>query len=221
MKALIELQYLPSIAYFSVLRSSEKIIIEKYEHFIKQSYRNRCHILTAQGIQRLIVPLTSKPALRIASGGGHGKVLITDVRIDYSQKWLNNHWRAIESAYRGAPFFEFYADDLRLTLFKQHTFLYDLNFELLTICLRWLKLDVTIQETMAYEKIPSGSVIDVRNVIHAKKPEQLTRYFQPVAYAQVFGNTFAEGLSLIDLVFCEGPNACKVVASSAKLHGTN
>lgn len=208
MKALIELQYLPSIAYFSVLRSSENIIIEKFEHFIKQSYRNRCHILTAQGIQRLIVPITSK----------HGKVLITDVRIDYSQKWLNNHWRTIESAYRNAPFFEFYADDLRLTLFKEHNFLYDLNFELLTICLRWLKLDVTIQETMAYEKIPSGSVIDARNVIQAKKTEQLTPYFRPVTYAQVFGNTFAEGLSLIDLVFCEGPNACNVVAASAKLH---
>ncbi len=217
MKTLIELQYLPSIAYFSVLRSSENIIVEKFEHFIKQSYRNRCHILTAQGIQRLIVPITSKSA-RMNRKDAYGKVLITDVRIDYSQKWLNNHWRAIESAYRNAPFFEFYADDLRLTLFRQHTFLYDLNFELLTICLRWLKLDIPIQETMAYEKIPSGSVIDVRNVIQAKKTEQLASFFQPVTYAQVFGNTFVEGLSLIDLVFCEGPNAYNVVGSSAKLH---
>lgn len=208
MKALIELHYLPSIAYFSALHTAEKIIIEKHEHFTKQSYRNRCHILTAQGVERLVIPLTSK----------HGKVLITDVRIDYSQKWLNNHWRTIESAYRSSPFFEFYADDVHKALFKQQNFLYDLNFELLTMCLRWLKLNVTLQESMAYEKTPADGVIDMRNVINAKKNEHQVNYFEPVAYPQVFGNKFAEGLSLIDLVFCEGPNSGKVVVASAKSH---
>ncbi len=217
MKAIIELHYLPSIAYFSSLCSVEKIIIEKHEHFVKQSYRNRCHILTVQGVERLVIPLTSKSA-RMNRSDRHGKVLITDVRIDCTQKWLNNHWRTIESAYRNAPFFEFYADDLHKILFRQHTFLYDLNFELLTICLKWLKLDVTLQESMAYEKIPADGVLDMRNVIHAKKPEQYAIYFQPIAYPQVFGNTFAEGLSLVDLVFCEGPESRKVVALSAKPH---
>ena len=208
MKALIELHYLPSIAYFSVLHAAEKLIIEKHEHFTKQSYRNRCHILTAQGVERLVIPLTSK----------HGKVLITDVRIDYTQKWLNNHWRTIESAYRSSPFFEFYADDVHTVLFKPQNFLYDLNFELLTMCLRWLKLNVTLQESMAYEKTPADGVIDMRNVINAKKTEHQVNYFEPVAYPQVFGNKFAEGLSLIDLVFCEGPNSGKVVVASAKSH---
>jgi hypothetical protein len=205
---LIELHYLPSVAYFAAISSAEKIIVEKNEYFEKQSYRNRCHILTAQGVDRLIVPLTSKS----------GKVLITDVRLDYSQKWLNNHWRAVESAYRSSPFFEFYADDLQQVLFKKHLFLYDLNTELLTICLKWLKWNVTLQESVSYEKIPADGVIDMRNVIHAKKPEQYALYFQPAPYPQVFGNKFAAGLSVIDLVFCEGPNSPKVVASSAKPH---
>jgi len=205
---LIELHYLPSIAYFASLQGAEKIILEKKEHFEKQSFRNRCHILTAQGVERLVIPLTSKS----------GKVLISEVRIDYTQKWLNNHWRTIESAYRGSPFFEFYADDLHTVLFRKHIFLYDLNVELLTICLKWLKLNVTLQESMAYEKIPEDGVVDLRNVIHAKLPEHYTHYFQPVAYPQVFGNKFAEGLSVIDLVFCEGPNSSKVAASSAKPH---
>ena len=204
--ALIELHYLPSIPYFACLSGVEKIIIEKHEHFEKQSYRNRCHILTAHGIERLILPLTSKS----------GKVLITEVRIDYSQKWLNNHWRTIESAYRSSPFFEFYADDVHRILFKQHTFLYDLNVELLTICLKWLKWDVTLQESMSYEKIPANGITDMRNVIHAKKPELCAPYFQPVEYAQVFGNKFAAGLSLLDLVFCTGPDSRKVVVSSAR-----
>ena len=97
--------------------------------------------------------------------------------------------------------------------------MYDLNVELLTICLKWLKWNVTIQESMAYEKIPTdNTTIDMRNVIHAKRPEQHAHYFQPAPYPQVFGNKFAEGLSVIDLVFCEGPNSPKVVASSAKPH---
>lgn len=209
MNFLIDLHYLPSIAYFAALHGAEKIILEKKEHFEKQSFRNRCHILTAQGVERLVIPLTSKS----------GKVLITEVRIDYTQKWLNNHWRTIESAYRSSPFFEFYADDLHKILFKRHIFLFDLNVELLTICLKWLKWNVTIQESMTYEKIPSDyTTIDLRNVIHAKRPELYTHYFQPVSYPQVFGNKFAEGLSVIDLVFCEGPNSPKVVASSAKPH---
>lgn len=206
--ALIELHYLPSVPYFAALIHAEKIIIEKNEHFVKQSYRSRCHIRTAQGIERLVIPLTSK----------HGKVLITEVRIDYAQKWLNNHWRSIESAYRNAPFFEYYAHDLQEALFRKHVFLYDLNWELLTICLKWLKLEITIQESLAYEKTPAAGVQDMRNVILAKNPQQYDRYFQPTAYTQVFGNTFAEGLSIIDLVFCEGPNARKVVMSSARPH---
>lgn len=204
---LIELHYLPSIPYFSSIHRANKIVVEKYEHFVKQSFRNRCHILTAHGVERLIVPLTSK----------HGKVLITDIRIDYSQKWLNNHWRTIESAYRNAPFFEHYADQVQKVLQKGHVFLYDLNMELLTICLKWLTSDISIEESITYEKIPVEGIIDMRNVILAKKSERYTDYYQPVPYPQVFGNKFAEGLSLIDLVFCEGPAARTVVASSAKL----
>lgn len=207
MTILIELHYLPSIPYFSSIHRANKIVVEKHEHFVKQSFRNRCHILTSHGVERLVVPLTSK----------HGKVLITDIRIDYSQKWLNNHWRTIESAYRNAPFFEHYADHVQKVLQKGHVFLYDLNMELLTICLKWLKSDISIEESITYEKIPAEGIIDMRNVILAKKPERHADYYQPIAYPQVFGNKFAEGLSLIDLVFCEGPASRTVVASSSRL----
>lgn len=207
MNALIELHYLPSIAYFSMIQHAKKIVIERHEHFVKQTYRNRCHILTAQGMGKLVVPLTSK----------HGKVLITDCRIDYHQKWLANHWRTVESAYRNAPFFEHYADNIHRTLQKKHTFLYDMNMELLTICLKWLKFDLLIEESKTYEKVPMEGIIDLRNVFHAKKPELHAQHFQPVVYPQVFGNKFADGLSIIDLVFCEGPAARNVVASSARI----
>lgn len=205
MRCLIELHYLPSIACFSILLKHESIVLEAHEHFVKQSFRNRCTILTANGVQNLVVPLTGK----------HGKVTIKEVRIDYSQKWLNNHWRAIASAYRNAPYFEYYADDLHDILFRQPPFLYDLNRELLTICLTWLRSEIPVLETSAYEKTAEQGVTDFRNALIAKKPETLDKYYTPVPYTQVFGKAFVKHLSFVDLIFCQGPHARKVVEAGA------
>lgn len=211
MNCLIELHYLPSIAWFTATQSFDTIILEKHENFIKQSYRNRCRIITSQGVQELSVPLTGKSA-RINHSDGHRKTLITDIKIDYTQKWLNNHWRAIVSAYNKSPFFEYYSDSLHDTLYKEHKFLYDLNLELLTICRGWLKLPNAITETMAYEKVPQTGTTDLRNLVNAKNPAGYEKSLQPIKYTQVFGHTFAENVSVIDLIFCEGPNARQVLS---------
>lgn len=181
-----------------------EIILEKHEHYTKQTYRNRCYIISAQGKEKLIVPLTFK----------HGKVFITDVRIDYDQKWLNNHWRTIRSAYGKAPFFEHYCDDIEKVLFRKFTFLYDLNYNLLSLCLKWLKWDRTIKESLSYEKAPALPVLDLRSAINLKKPENLQNFYSPVNYHQVFGNTFVVNASIIDLIFCEGPGASQIVQAS-------
>lgn len=154
-------------------------------------------ISTSQGEQTLIVPLTGK----------HGKTLITDVRIDHTQKWLNNHWRTIQSAYAKAPFFEFYADGLHDTLFRKHTFLFDLNRELLTLCLKWLKLTVPLEESLTYETSCPAPIVDLRNAISAKNPPPPTVVLGSKPYTQVFGRSFVNNLSVIDLVFCTGPQA--------------
>ena len=204
MTALIEAHYCPSIAYFSAIQPANEILLEKYEHFVKQSYRTRCSILTASGMLQLIVPVTSK----------QGKALITDVRLDYSQKWLNNHWRTVQSAYGNAPFFEYYAEDLHSLLFKKVIFLYELNYLLLSMCLKWLRWTMPIKETEYYVQSPSDSVLDLRSAIKPKKLEQCHQFYYPITYNQVFGNTFVENLSLIDLVFCEGPDASRIVRAS-------
>jgi hypothetical protein len=201
---LIELHYLPNVQYFASLARHKVITIERHEHFVKQSYRSRCVINTSQGPQTLVVPLNGK---HNAGGDGYHKSLITEVRIDYSQKWLNNHWRSIQSAYAKAPFFEYYADALHTVLFKQYPHLYELNMNLLTLCLKWLRLDVQIQESLAYDKITQAVDIDLRNVISAKNKGFIPvhPHFKP--YTQVFGNTFVNNLSIIDLIFCTGPQA--------------
>ena len=201
---LIEAQYLPSLAYFSVLASASKIIVEKFEHYEKQTFRNRCYINTVHGKETLTVPVTSK----------HGKPAITDIRIDYSQKWLNNHWRTIQSSYGKAPFYEYYSEDLHAIMFKKFERLYDMNLELLTMCLKWLKWEKPVLESPGYEKEPFGGIIDLRSVINPKKPELTLKFYKPVVYPQVFGNKFVDNLSLIDLVFCEGPGARAIVQAS-------
>jgi hypothetical protein len=201
---LIEAQYLPPIAYFSSLTGCSGIMLEKFENYEKQTYRNRCYILGSHGKEMLVLPLTSK----------HGKTVVSEIRIDYSQKWLNNHWRAIQSAYGKAPFFEYYSDDLRKVLFSKHVFLYDMNQELLTLCLKWLKWELPILETQSYEKKAADGVFDLRSAITPKKLDRLNRFYQPVAYHQVFGNKFVENLSLIDLILCEGPGARSIVHAS-------
>jgi hypothetical protein len=203
---LIELHFLPSIEYFCALQQFDEVILEKHEHFVKQSYRNRCYINTANGKELLTVPLTEK----------HGKVFIKDIRIDYTKKWQNNHWRTIESAYRNSPYFEHYADEIRGAIFKNYSFVFDLNMYLLSFCLQSLKWDLKLSESVSYEPIPQNGIVDYRSVINAKKSYSERGFYEPVSYYQIFGNRFAENLSVIDLLFCEGPQSYRIISRSRK-----
>lgn len=206
MEALIEIQYLPPIEYFCILASFKEAILEKNEQYIKQTYRNRCYINTANGVVKLVVPVTAK----------HGKALVKDVQIDHSSKWQNIHWRAIESAYRKSPYFEFYADQLHAILFSNHKFLFDLNKELLSFCLQSSGISTTLTESSVFKKVPDLDIKDFRSAISPKKPYSERSYYQSSPYVQVFGNKFVSNLSFIDLLFCEGPNSIHVISSSSR-----
>ena len=96
---------------------------------------------------------------------------------------------------------------------KKRMFLYDLNFELLSMCLKWLKQNVTLKETVAYEKHVDG-INDRRFNVNAKNISDPQYFFKPVEYPQVFGNAFAANASVVDLIFCEGPEAARIVQAS-------
>ncbi|MEK6780785.1 MAG: WbqC family protein [Bacteroidota bacterium] len=202
--ALIELQFLPSLEYFCALLRFDQIILERHEYYIKQSYRNRCYINTSQGTGMLTVPVSAK----------RGKVFFKDVRIDYSTKWQNNQWRTLQSAYRNAPFYEHYEEALHKLIFSGNIFLFDLNRSLLSFCLKSLRLELNLSESVAYEKEPDSSIEDLRSVIHAKTPHSEHSFYKPIPYHQVFGNMFVSNLSIIDLLFCEGANAGHMIKAS-------
>ncbi|NOS91231.1 MAG: hypothetical protein HOP30_04875 [Cyclobacteriaceae bacterium] len=202
----IESHYLPSIEYLCAILPFETVEIEVHEHFEKQSFRNRCFINTSQGKQMLILPVTNK----------HGKTPVHEIRIDYQQKWQNNHWRTIESAYRNAPFFEFYADDLKKIIYEKHEHLISFNLKLLSFCLRKVGLSIQVKETISYQKDLNPSILDLRGVISAKEDYTHRSFYQTVAYQQVFGSNFVANLSFLDLLFCEGPNAIRIIQSAER-----
>jgi len=201
---LIDLHYLPCIDYFTHLIGYETITLEGAGHYQKQTYRNRCRVLTAQKVITLSVP--------VCKAGR--RQLIREVKIDYGQGWLKDHWRTIASAYGKAPFFPDYAPFLEKTLLKKHTYLFDLNFELLTNCLFLLGIRKNIDITSVYQETPRGSVKDLRNAV-CVKDEAFTGGAQGIAsYRQMFGSNFVPGLSIVDLLFCQGPAALNTIRQS-------
>jgi len=204
---LIDSHFLPSLEYFCALLSFDEIILEGWEHFPKQTYRNRSYINTANGVKILTVPLKER----------HGKILTKDVKVEVGKKWRNSHWRTIESAYRKAPFFDYYYEELKRILFKEHEYLLDLNHDLLSFCLRSSKMQKELSVSVAYEKQVTENKSDLRSVILDKKPVTSRNLYQTHAYHQVFGNNFVPNLSFIDLLFCEGPESASIIKASAGL----
>ena len=204
---LIDLQCLPCLEFFTCVLAFDEVILESNENYSKQSYRNRAYILGANKTEMLIVPVLD----------GNKKVLIQDVRIDYSQSWQQIHWRTIKAAYGKSPFFEFYSDFFQEVFDKKNTFLWDTNMELLTICLKLLRVNKTIRQTKTYHKQVDSSVFDARNSINFKKTYESRGFYNAVSYQQNFGNEFVSNLSILDLLFCRGNQASEILKKSSSI----
>lgn len=194
---LVSTAYLPPVEYFSAISKAEKTFLERKENYLKQSYRNRCYILSAHGKQMLTVP--------ILLGSLH-KTLIKDIRIDYSKRWQQVHLRAMVASYNSAPYFEFYFETIEKAISKNHEYLIDLNTELTEIVLAILKMKKTVLYTTYFEPIENREN-DYRYRISPKKKSLGTER----EYIQVFNNDgdFVKGLSIVDLIFNMGPEAVK------------
>ncbi len=205
MSVLLEIQYLPAIQYFAKLAIGEPVFIEQWEHYQKGSYRNRCHIAAANGLTRLTIPLIK---------GKNEQQGIRDVRIAYYESWQRQHWQSIRSAYGNAPFFEFYADDLKPFYEKPYPFLFDFNLEILQTMLCLLRLNVNLQLTESYQEKGNPGIIDLRNTIHPRSHlHAADPHFTPVPYHQVFEDRydFLPNLSMLDALFCLGPGAVEML----------
>lgn len=187
----IEPHYFPSVLYLASLWGQDKILLEVKEHYVKQSYRNRCYIKAANKVDRLSVPVR----------GSGEKILTQEVGIDYSQRWQSVHCKALTSAYSYAPFFEIFMPDFEAIINRKYDSLVVLNMEILTLCLKYLRLKTVIDITSVYQVAYEKDVLDFRNRFDPDN-QFITANFPH--YPQIFGNAFVNNLSIIDLLFCVG-----------------
>lgn len=170
----------------------------------RQSFLNRTRILLANKVEALSIPIQ----------GRRPRIPMREVKIDYGQKWQAIHLRGIQSAYGKAPFFEYFFPYFQPILERQHSNLWDLNLQLLTICLKLLRRPVKI--TVLENKETIGEKVDLRGQIVPKGAFYNRSYYQATPYPQLFGLDFEPNLSILDLLFCVGPEAEKVLKQSLK-----
>jgi WbqC-like protein family len=201
--ALFSTAYFGPVQYFAHFRQSSDPIVESCEHYIKQTYRNRCIIATANGLMSLSLPID-----KINSE----KSNIRDVRISDHGNWQHLHWNSIESAYNSSPFFEYYADDLRPFFERQPRFLFDFNESIREKICELLDIPGQVRYSTEYlkeDQLPENW-LDFRTIINPKKKqEEVDPDFSPRSYYQVFSQKFGflPNLSILDLLFNMGPES--------------
>ena len=205
--ALLQTTYFGPVQWYQKLKRYDHCVIEQYDSYQKQTYRNRCVIATANGLQALTVPVDHSP-LTI------DHVQCKDLRISDHNQWRRVHWNALQSAYSESPFFEYYADDIRPFFEQKYEFLIDFNEAIRQKMCDLLDIETSVSYSSGFMVQGSGFMVqdsgvrDFREVIHAKHPQDDPE-FQPRSYWQVFQHRygFQPNLSILDLLFCMGPEA--------------
>ena len=195
--AILQTTYFGPIQWYQKLHRFDHCIIEQHDSYQKQTYRNRCLIATANGVQALTVPVEHND----------DKTLVKDLRISDHNQWRRIHWNALQSAYSESPFFEYYADDIRPFFEKRYDFLIDFNEAIRETVCKLIDIQPQTEYTSAYNSQWQESA-DYRDVIHAKHPLP-DNDFEAKPYWQVFQHKhgFLANLSILDLLFCMGPES--------------
>ncbi len=201
MDLIIHPNYLPSTSQFLLMVNSKKLIFEINDNFLKQTFRNRTYIYGANGKLILSIPVIHSQKNR---------KLLKDVKISYSHDWPTQHWKSFQISYRSSPFFEYYEDKLIDLYKKREKYLFDFNLKSIDIISEMLKINLEYKFTKKYENNYSDK-LDYR-----KNYKKIDSEYQINKYTQVFESKhgYIENLSVLDLIFNEGPNAVNFLNTS-------
>ncbi len=195
-RVLLSSAYFPPVHYMALISRASRVLLEREENYHKQTYRNRCVILSANGPHFMTVPVLL---------GSFHKRPVKEIRIDYSKRWQQLHMRGLRASYASSPYFEYYIEDVEKVILKGHRFLIDLNMHSLNVIMKHSGISTSISYTDVFEPVVDEKY-DFRYMISPKKnlPPEL---FTFPAYTQVFSDRwgFTEKLSTLDLLFNAGP----------------
>ncbi|UKM65030.2 WbqC family protein [Flavobacteriaceae bacterium GSB9] len=201
MKVILHPTYFPNIAHFVAMAQAKEVVFEMEDNFVKQTYRNRTYIYGANGKLALNIPVVHSQKNRQK---------YRDVKIFNEENWQSQHWKSLLSAYRTSPFFEFYEDELQPLFTQKAEYILDFNLKCIETICDCLQLDLNSSKTNIFEKTVKNKT-DARILANAKK--EVLQNFE--RYTQVFCNKhgFISNLSILDLLFNEGPNALNYLES--------
>lgn len=192
--------YFGNIEYFFQLWKEKEVIIDIHEPYQKQTFRTRCEIAGANGLQTLSIPV-ERP---------NGKdTLVKDVLVSYKEDWRKDHLKAIESTYSRTPYFIYYFDTINEILTEDEPHLIQLNYKLLSYLVDKIGLTVNLSFSSAQSPLEET---DLRMDFTSKKKNR----FNAHRYIQTFEERhgFLNNLSILDLLFNEGPNAISILQES-------
>jgi hypothetical protein len=204
MNILIHPTYFPTVAHFVAIANANTVTFEAADNFQKQTFRNRMYVYGANGKLLLNIPVKHNKDKQ--------KTLYKNIEIENVEDWQKQHWRSIVSAYKSSPFFEYYEDDLKDLFTNTHTSLYDLNIKLFNILCDCIDIEVNIEYTTSFNTTTPET--DLRHLVNSKKET----FIQLEPYTQVFGDKYGylNNLSILDLLFNEGPNTLNYLESQTK-----
>ncbi|TFH39164.1 MAG: hypothetical protein E4G95_01845 [Bacteroidia bacterium] len=197
-KLVLSTAYFPPVSYFSLIANHSETFFEIYENYIKQTYRNRCIIYSANGRLQLSVPVIR---------GSFHKVQVKDLKIDYSKQWQRMHLRALNAAYRSSAFYEYYIDDITDVINRHFDYLVDLNQELIQLVSGMIGIEPVLKRSLSF--IPEYEGYTDRRYDLTPKRSQSEPGIRSEPYFQVFSarHGFLPDMSILDLLFNMGPES--------------
>ena len=187
--------YFSPISQYSEIINTDEVIFEVHDNFQKQSFRNRCYIFNTNGKQLLNIP--------VKHPNSSSRKQTKDALVENATHWQDQHFKSLKTAYRNSPFFEFYVDDLAHIFEKKYTYLQDINIDTFLFVSEALQISSNFKKTSSYTEVLESN--DFRNLAAIKtQPKNLVE-----PYIQIFDDKhgFLPNLSILDLLFMEGPNA--------------
>lgn len=199
--------YLGPVHYYARLLHARQVQLEHCCRYERQTFRNRCVIVAANGQLPLTIPVVKQSGVT---------PLTRDVRIAYDTPWQTLHWRSLVSAYQSSPYFEYYMDDFEPFYTRRFEFLFDFDLQLTELVCRCIDMPFHYTFTTGYETAVSEAP-DLRHIIHPKNDgAQPDALFHPQPYRQLFQAKigFLPNLSIVDLLFNKGPESYLVLRDS-------